>query len=387
VTAVAEAPATATGPTARTVVRSWRGPVLVALALVVTALLVVALTASAPRGRLDPGAYTPDGSHAIAQLLTDGGVPVRRVTRVEQVRPSADTTILVAIPQALTPAELERLAGGPGELVLVGADQDQLRAIGAAAEEATPVDVEGRRPACDLPAAVRAGEVDIGGATYRPTGAADTVACYASGGRATLLRLPAQHLTLLGSGVLLTNDRLDRRGNASLALGLLGTGRDVQWVLPRPGGRDVEGDDSLTDLVPDGLKLAVVELLIAAAVLALWRARRLGPVVSEPLPVIVRASEAVEGRSRLYRAARARGTAADALRAGTRDRVVRRLGLSTDAGRAATVDAVAARTGRDPTEVDALLYGAAPGDDTALVRLAGDLSALEQSLTREVAGP
>jgi hypothetical protein len=109
-------------------------------------------------------------------------------------------------------------------------------------------------------------------------------------------------------------------------------------------------------------------------------------VVAEPLPVVVRAAEAVEGRSRLYRAARARGTAADALRAGTRDRVVRRLGLSVDTGRAGVVDAVSWRTGRDPAEVDALLYGAAPGEDAALVRLADDLSALEHTLTREVAG-
>ena len=390
-TAVQEAPATttvtATGPTTRTVARSARGPVLVALALLLTGLGVAALNATGPKGRLDPAAYNPDGSHAIAQLLEDGGVQVRRLTTVDQVRPAADTVVLVPIPQALTQRELERLAGGPGALVLVGADDEQLEAVGAAAEAAPFVDVEGRRPACDLPAAVRAGEVDLGGTTYRPTGAADAVGCYASSGRATLLQLPAQRLTLLGDGDLLTNERLDRRGNASLALGLLGTGRSVQWVLPRPGARDVEGDSTLGDLVPRGLKLAVVELLIAAVVLALWRARRLGPVVTEPLPVVVRAAEAVEGRSRLYRAARARGTAADALRAGTRDRVVRRLGLAPDAGRAAVVDAVAARTGRDPAAVDALMYGAAPGDDAALVRLAGDLSALEESLTREVAGP
>ena len=386
-TAVAEAPVTATGPTARSVARSARGPVLVALALVLAGLVAAALGATGPKGRLDPGAYNPEGSHAIAQLLKNGGVPVRRVTTVAQVRPAADTTVLVPIPQALSPAELEQLAGRPGELVLIGADEEQLQAVGAAATAAPPVPVERRRAACDLPAAVRAGEVDLGGTTYRPTGAADTVGCYASGGRATLLRLPAQHLTLLGAGDLLTNQRLDHRGNASLALGLLGTGRSVQWLLPRPGAGDTGGDRSLSDLLPRGLKLAALELLVAAAVLALWRARRLGPVVTEPLPVVVRAAEAVEGRSRLYRAARARGTAADALRAGTRDRVVRRLGLSADAGRAATVDAVSARTGRDPVEVDALLYGAAPGDDAALVSLAGNLSALEQSLTREVAGP
>jgi len=387
VTAVQDAPATATGPTARTVARSARGPVLVVLALALTGLLAAALAATGPKGDLDPAAYNPSGSHALAALLEHGGVQVRRVTTVEQVRPAPDTTVLVPIPQALTAGELERLAGGPGELVLVDAGEEQLRAVGAAAQAAPPVEVADRRPACALPAAVRAGDVDLGGTTYRATGAADTVDCYASGGRATLLRLPVQRLTLLGSGDLLTNERLDRRGNAALALGLLGSGHSVQWVLPHPGGRDTAGGKKLGDLVPRGLKLAVLELLIAAAVLALWRARRLGPVVTEPLPVVVRASEAVEGRSRLYRAAHARGTAADALRAGTRDRVVRRLGLAPDAGRAATVDAVAARSRRDPAEVDALLYGAAPGDDAALVRLAADLSALEESLTREVAGP
>ena len=49
--------------------------------------------------------------------------------------------------------------------------------------------------------------------------------------------------------------------------------------------------------------------------LALWQARRLGPVVAERLPVVVRAAETVEGRGRLYRARRARDRAAAALRA------------------------------------------------------------------------
>jgi hypothetical protein len=323
----------------------------------------------------------------VVALLRDGGVPVRRVETVDAVRPGPDTTVLVPVPQLLAPHELGRLASMPGRLVVIGAEGMELSAMGAAAVAGPPVDVEGRRAACDLPAAVRAGEVDLGGTTYRPTGAADAVGCYASSGRATLLQLPDQQLTLLGAGDLLMNDRLDRRGNAALALGLLGAGSDVQWLLPRPGGQDVEGGGSLTDLIPRGLTLAVVQLLVAAGVLALWRARRLGPVVAEPLPVVVRAAEAVEGRSRLYRAARARGTAAEALRAGTRDRVVRRLGLAVDSGRAAVVEAAGRRTGRDPAAVDALLYGAAPGDDAALVRLADDLSALEHTLTREVAGP
>ena len=378
-------PTTATGPTVRSAGRSARGPVLVLLALVVTAVLAASYSVTGPKAHLDPGAFNPSGTHALAELLRHGGVPVERVHTVDAVQSRAETTVVVPIPQAFSPEELGRLASLPGRLVVIGAEGRELEALGAAAEAAPAVDVEGRQPACDLPAAVRAGEVDLGGTTYRPTGAADAVGCYASGGRATLLQLPRQRLTLLGAGDLLMNDRLDRRGNAALALGLLAAGKDVQWLLPRPGSQDA-GEGSLGDLIPRGLKLAVVQLLIAAGVLALWRARRLGPVVSEPLPVVVRAAEAVEGRSRLYRAARARGTAADALRAGTRDRVVRRLGLSADTGRSGVVEAVSSRTARDPAAVDALLYGAAPGEDAALVRLADDLSALEHTLTREVAG-
>jgi hypothetical protein len=116
--------------------------------------------------------------------------------------------------------------------------------------------------------------------------------------------------------------------------------------------------------------------------LALWRGRRLGRVVEEPLPVVVRAAEAVEGRGRLYRAAGARGPAAEALRAGVRERTGVLLGLPP-ADRGALVTRAAARTGRDPAALDVLLYGAPPADDAGLVRLADALRAFE----RELAGP
>ena len=122
--------------------------------------------------------------------------------------------------------------------------------------------------------------------------------------------------------------------------------------------------------------LGALQLALAVLVLALWRARRLGRVVPEPLPVVVRAAEAVEGRGRLYRAAGARDTAAEALRAGARARLAARLGLPRDAGREGLVLALAARTGRPPQELDALLYGPAPHDDAALVRLADALDGL-----------
>lgn len=364
-----DAPApTATGPTARTVVRSARGPVAVVLALVVTGFLVASYSAAGPKDPLNPRAYSPQGARAIAALLSDRGVSVHRVETPGAVTGESSSTVFVPLAAALTPDELRRLAGTAAQLVVVGATGPQLDAVAPGTTDGPEVSVEDRAPACDLPAAARAGNVDLGGVTYRGDG------CYASSGRPTLVQ--RGRVTLLGSADLFTNARLDKRGNAALALSLLGSGREVQWLLPRPGARDVAAHSSLNDLVPRSVKLAVLQLFVGLVFLALWRARRLGEVVTEPLPVVVRAAEAVEGRSRLYGASGSRSTAAEALRAGTRDRLARRLGLGPETTRAAMVTAVVDRTGGDPVGVDALLYGAEPTDDDALVVLADDLDVL-----------
>jgi len=375
---------TATGPTLGTTMRSARGPVLVVLVLVVTGALVGLLGATGDGGRLDPDSYGPSGSRAVAELLRAQGVEVVRTDTVATTTAADGDVVVIAVPAALAPAELEQLAGARTRLVVVGADEPQLTSLGIPVEVRGMVANEPRRAACELPAATRAGEVDLGGPTYRSTGGAAATGCYAAGGDATLLELG--RVVLLGDGAVLTNDRLDERGNAALALGVLAggdTGR-VVWLVPRPGRAVPAGGPTLRELIAPGVFAGAVQLLVVAAVLALWRARGLGRVVQEPLPVVVRAAEAVEGRGRLYAAAGARSEAAEALRAATRDRLSRRVGAGLATGRASLVVVVAERTGREPAEVDALLYGAAPAADDALVRLAGALRTLEQSLTREV---
>ena len=389
-TAVDDRPGTATGPTVGSTVRSARGPVLVAVGLLLVGGITGVLGATGDGGRLDPDSYTTGGSRAVAELLRDRGVPVDRVDTVRAVVEASrpDTTVVVPSPEALAPSELSQLADLASPLVVVGADPGALSLLRLDVEAGAPVDVEQRQPACALPAAARAGEVDLGGATYE-TALSPAAGCYSAAGRATLLVLPTEGVTLLGDGALLTNDQLGARGNAALALGLLGQTNRVVWLVPRPG-RPVEGEQPpLSSLVADEITTGAVWLLVVAGVLALWRARRLGRVVEEPLPVVVRAAEAVEGRSRLYRASGARGSAAEALRAATRERVAHRVGLPASADRGAVVEVVADRTGSGPTVVELLLYGDPPADDAALVRLAGDLRTLEGALTptQEVAGP
>jgi len=128
---------------------------------------------------------------------------------------------------------------------------------------------------------------------------------------------------------------------------------------------------------------ATLQLFIALVVLALWRARRLGRPVVEPLPVVVRAAETVEGRGRLLHAARARGAAAASLRAAAIRRLSQVLRLGPDEDPDSITELVTERTRAPAGEVNALLYGGEPPDDAALVRLAQDLPRLETTLKRD----
>ncbi len=147
---------------------------------------------------------------------------------------------------------------------------------------------------------------------------------------------------------------------------------------------DASGEYVPTDrAVPEWFVPGVVLLALAFVVLAVARGRRLGRIVPEPLPVVVRAVETTEARGRLYRRASDRGRAAGSLRGGTRSRSAARLGLPHHASADAVVGAVARATARDATEVRALLYGADPGNDSDLVLLAEQLAQLEENVRGE----
>jgi hypothetical protein len=96
--------------------------------------------------------------------------------------------------------------------------------------------------------------------------------------------------------------------------------------------------------------------------------------------VIVRASETMEGRARLYQSSSARLRALDALRVGTIQRVARLCGLSRRASLDEVIGAAAAATGRPPQVVRELLVGANPVSDSELVRLSDELLLFERDV-------
>jgi hypothetical protein len=383
---------TTTDPTAAQIWAAARGPVAVLLLVLVAGVVLAAVAGGRPTGLYDPRAADPSGSRAVAALLRDQGVTVDlvRTSAAMQARAHAGDTLFVAEPDLLVASQARAVRDSGADLVLAGTGTPERFVRGVTLKGSSGSGT--RAPGCALPAAKRAGTADAGALAYSVDATRAGVAvgtqieeCYSADGDPSLvhtLGIDGRSVTLLGNAELLTNDRLDESGNAALALGLLGARSRLVWYLPTPGDVPAGAQRSLYDLVPDGVWWALVQLIVAVLLLALWRARRLGALVPEPLPVVVRATETVEGRGRLYRRSGARDKAASSLRAATLGRLLPALGLARASDAVSVAESVAARSSLTIVEVSTLLYGAAPADDGALVGLADHLDDLEREVRR-----
>ncbi|WP_030943323.1 DUF4350 domain-containing protein [Streptomyces sp. NRRL S-646] len=390
-------PSTSASPTARQVWTRARGIALAVVLLLAAAVVIAVIRSDTRHGELDPRSVDPYGSRAVAELLADRGVSTRVVTTLDGARAAAapDTTLLVALPDLLTHRQQAKLhsatahSGGRTVLIAPGSSSVEKLAPGVTADPATSLDSM-LSPDCQLPAARRAGTADTGGIRYTTTrlGADE---CYRSERLATLLRIPETSgdgdTVVLGAPDILFNERLDKEGNASLALQLLGSRPHLVWYLPTlsdSSATDTGDEKGFFDLVPSGWLWGTLQLFVAAALAAFWRARRLGPLVPEKLPVAIRASETVEGRARLYRKANARDRAAAALRSTTRTRLAPLVGVPAAQAHApeALLPALSAHLHSDGQTLNSLLFGPPPSDDAALIALADQLDALEREVRR-----
>ncbi|MFJ9742276.1 DUF4350 domain-containing protein [Streptomyces sp. NPDC101166] len=396
-TATAPAP-TSVSPTARHLWTRGRGIALACVLLLAGAAVLAVLRSDARHGALDPRSADPYGSRALSELLADHGVTTRVVTTLAEARAATgpDTTLLVTAPDLLTDRQQALLhttidaSAGRTLLVAPGSHSVHTLAPGVTAALAASR-TSTLAPRCALPAARTAGTADTGGIRYTTT-LRDADECYPSNRLATLLRIPAASGTgdtvVLGAPDILHNNRLDQHGNASLALQLLGTRPHLAWYLPSPADTSAAPEQdakNFFDLIPSGWIWGTLQLFVAAALAAFWRARRLGPLVPERLPVAIRASETVEGRARLYRKADARDRAATALRSATRTRLAPLLGVP--AAQAHTPEALLPALDTHlqddrQTAPHTLLFGPPPADDTALTALAEQLDALEREVRR-----
>jgi hypothetical protein len=362
--------------------RHWRVISWAAVALVAFALATALASPTFTRSAYDPHSAAPEGSRAVAELLRSQGVSVERTTALERALSVGAGETLVVTNPALLPSRVVRdLQSSRADVVLLGPVRTPSGYDGVSAIAET--DKRDRGPGCDLPAALRAGSARTGGVALA-VAEGDATGCYLDDatGAPTLVQkaaLDGSTSTVAGSAEFLMNEWVDDSGNAALALNLLGENQTLVWWIPAPV---LTGQQSLTSLLPGGVWPVLGAVVAVVLLLALWQGRRLGPVVAEPLPVDVLASETTEGRARIYRRNKPRALAARHLRDLATSSISDRLGLPPGAGPPATVAAVASVTGRSADEVTRVLYGPPPERDDDLVALGRHLADLTEEVRR-----
>ena len=386
----AELSAVITTPTVRRAVRRslyWAVAIAGLLVLGAVSIALTGATREAERWGADESA--PAGSRAVVEVLRDAGIEVVVVGTLDAALTAAEeagTTLFVGDARAiLDPERWPRLLGVADHLVIAEPSQPALDALRIDALTAAPLTESGDaielEAGCSVPAAQRAESILATGIGYSTL---DGEVCFDAGETgAGLVRLDVegQQVSVLGAGSVLQNGEITRAGNAALALGLLGEHPTLVWYQPTPADLTAP---TAAELTPDWVNPVAWLAVLAGLAAAFWRGRRFGPVVIENLPVVVKTTETMEGRARLYAREGSRLRALDALRVGTLRRIADGLALGRGAGVDDIVSAVAGITGRDPAALRTLLIDLEPANDRELVELSDRLLELEAHIARRV---
>jgi hypothetical protein len=361
-----------------------RRPPRWAVAVAMTALLVLAAVIAGPPGTdepLDPDSVAPEGLRGVRDLLEAVGVE----TDVSLDLPVDMSTKLFVPVDRLGERRHEAIAAWvrEGGTLVVADPTSRLHGLGS-----SPPGFEGvlgatpRQPACSLDAVEEVDEVVHAGWTGLtvPDGA---TGCFPVGDEAAWLvarQEGAGTIVALGSATPFTNRQLDRADNAVLAASLLGAapGDRVVFVPLPPLG---EGDATLLDLVAPRVWRGLGVLLVASLLGVLWRSRRLGPPVPERLPPVVPAAELARSVAGLLQRAHSRQGAAAQLRVDARREVGARLGAAGSASGEDLVQLAVARTEVAPDVARTALVDGPVDDDNGLVEVARATGTLRRALS------
>lgn len=362
-----------------------RARLIAGLVLLVVAVSAVTLLLTRKSGTpLDPANPGDNGSEAVASVLADQGVrvhPLERPAALASAHPGADAAILVPRPREISADRLRALLRahtGAARVILIAPTSTQLAAVfpGSHITGGTPTTAT----SCSLSWAhdLRFPQSSRWYAGLPP----EAANCFGEPGNAPVFELPAgpehPNVLVLGSANPLFNDTVTDADNAAIALRALGQNNQLYWYS---GGFDPLAEPE--SVAPRWVKPAVWLLGASVLLLMFWRGRRLGKLVTEPLPVVVRANETTLARGQLYRKSRDSAAMARTLRAGTRGRLTTTLGLAPRTPPDRLVEEVARITGRRTEEVAGLLLdrGGDPGP-RALPEFARELTALERQARR-----
>jgi hypothetical protein len=366
----------------------------VAMAVALAVILVVQSAQRADNQELSVRNPGPQGARAAAQILGAQGVTIAQTASFDETLAAAraagssgsGSTVLVYDQRGfLAPERLRRLLAETDRLVVVSPRLATLSGLGSSIRQAgvVPGSEQTLQPGCAVADAQASGYISPDGGFLYTGG----TVCYGPAGSGRGLYATAENgkLVVIGSTAVLSNQFLAADGNAALTLRTLGSQGHLVWYLPGPGDLGANpAPKTLAELAPVWSLFVAPWLIVVALFAVLWRGRRLGPLVFEPLPVVVKSAETAEGRARLYHEAHDVARAADTLRAGTIVRLASALRVGTAAGLAdvagTDVAAAAARhLDRNPAEVQQVLQHR-PATEAQLVRWAQDLVRLEKEV-------
>ena len=371
--------------------RGWlrRHRAIAAFSAVVAAALGLVLWAQlSPKGDAVPLSVHnagPEGARAVTQILERHSVAVQDAGSYEAAMAalqagSSPTLLLYDRNGFLDGPRLLNLAASAQRMVVVSPRLQTLDGLDAGIRQAgvVPDASPVLEPGCSLPDPQAAGTVsgesgflyDGGTSCYRPDGSGAGLVAASSDGR----------LIVVGSTAVFSNEDLDRLGHAALAIRTLGPSADLVWYIPtledlETGGRP----ESLDELAPDWVRFLGPWLVLVGLAAIAWRGRRLGPLVFEPLPVVVKAAETAEGRARLYQDSRAVDQARDNLRAGTLVRLSGHLRTGPGATAGQVIEAAAQHLGRPARDIRELV-NERPGTEARLVAWSRELDTLEKEV-------
>lgn len=386
------------------------------IAFVILLVLVVGLmvatrseTNSVPSSINNP---TLEGAQAVARVAAAQGLNIREITSLSAARITdpANTTLVLIDPYFYIAGQGESIRNYPGDIVVFGMPDSVAEAFGLdiwidlsgdfSSLFGDSVDATDRYEAqCEDPHAQAAGALQArpnsllteGLTTCFPSGEGDLVAIHEENGRT---------VTFVADSFLVSNRNIALEGNAAYVLRLIGAHDNAVWYLsdgydtsmltwtsPDGSSSAQQGDgtgagEPSVDFMPPGFGNLLYALGLGLIVVVWWRARRFGPLVTEPLPVVIKASEAMRGRARLYRASGATGRAGASLRAETATRIASRLGVSRQASSDAFISAVAGASRQSPSDIRELFYGPAPATESELRDLALALDQVEREVHR-----
>lgn len=391
--------------------KKYRFWLLCAVAFVVLSLLGIIMGSGgkSTTGTLSITNPAPAGAQGAASVLRNQGVEVTATASLAETAAAlrsnghGNSTVLFYDPRNLLSrtqaADLAAaVADSGGKLVALSPSPLTVKALSA---ELSSVGTTAGTPAADAqctnPDAVAAGTID-GGAPDLDVSATSvtmplklfkgTENCFAEASKnpatgSYLAYNSTGDVAALGNPGIIINQNLASRGNAALTFRLLGSTPKLLWYTASLKDIPVsEQPPALSDFTPEWIFPASLWLLLVGILAMVWRGRRHGPLVTEPLPVVVKASETLAGRARLYQNARALDTASATLRHATMTRLSHALRLGQTAAPHAVVDAVTTLTGHTRAHVHDLLLGPAPTTEKDMLSMAVELTALEEEVAQ-----